>query len=196
MNGKELKENDEKIIEGAVMKLLKFTYEKMKGKSAPYYYDYSMATIISKPIRKWLTNTIASNCPFNCVRIFLYRLCGFKIGKHVFIGMHCYLDDMRYDLLSIGDHVKISYGVYFAYHGRNQDYNPIRIKDRAYIGMRANIISKNADSSKRGVCIEEDAVVGACTLVNRDVPKGATAVGVPCRIIEPKSRTIPTAASG
>jgi acetyltransferase-like isoleucine patch superfamily enzyme len=27
-------------------------------------------------------------------------------------------------------------------------------------------------------------VVGSCTLVNRDVPPGATAVGIPCRIIE------------
>lgn len=26
-------------------------------------------------------------------------------------------------------------------------------------------------------------VVGACTLVNKDVPAGATAVGAPCRII-------------
>ena len=49
--------------------------------------------------------------------------------------------------------------------------------------MRANVISKNADSSRKGVCIEEDA----CALVNRDVPKGATAVGVPCRIIGAKS---------
>ena len=60
---------------------------------------------------------------------------------------------------------------------------PICIKDRVYIGMRANVISKNADSSRKGVCIEEDA----CALVNRDVPKGATAVGVPCRIIGAKS---------
>ena len=32
----------------------------------------------------------------------------------------------------------------------------------------------------------ENAVVGACTLVNRDIPDGATAVGVPCRILPPK----------
>ena len=39
-------------------------------------------------------------------------------------------------------------------------------------------------SGKNGVTIGENAVVGACTLVNKDIPDGATAVGVPCRIIE------------
>lgn len=34
-----------------------------------------------------------------------------------------------------------------------------------------------------GVIIGENAIVGACTLVNKDVPDGATAVGVPCRIV-------------
>ncbi len=139
---------------------------------------------MAKPIRKWLANKIASNCPFNCIRILLYRICGFKIGKHVFIGMHSYLDDMCYDMLTIGNDVIISYGVYFACHGRNQGHYPIIIKDKAYIGMRANIISKNVDGSERGVCIGKGAVIGACALVNRDVPDGCTAVGIPCRIID------------
>lgn len=168
------------------MKLLKNLYEKRTGKPAPYYYNYSPLTVVAKPIRKWLTNSVAPRSPFNAVRIFLYRLCGFKIGKHVFIGMHCYLDDMCYDLLTIGNDVIISYGVFFACHGRNQGHYPITVKDKAYIGMRANVISKNADGSERGVSIEEGAVVGACALVNRDVPAGMTAVGVPCRIIKPK----------
>ena len=168
------------------MKLLKFAYEKIKGKPAPYYYNYSILTIIGKPIRKWVTNVIAPNCVFNNIRILLYRLCGFKIGKHVFIGMHCYLDDMCYDLITIGNNVIISYGVYFACHGRNQGHYPIIIEDGAYIGMRASIISKNAQNlaGGGGITIAQNAVVGACALVNKDVPEGATAVGIPCRIIE------------
>ena len=168
------------------MKLLKLAYEKLTGKPAPYYYNYSVLTVLGKPVRKWVTNSIAPRCPFNNIRVGFYRLCGFKIGKHVFIGMHSYLDDMCYDLLTIGDNVIISYGVYFACHGRNQGHYPITVKNGAYIGMRANVISKNADGSERGVCIGENAVVGACALVNRDVPDGMTAVGVPCRIIEKK----------
>lgn len=170
------------------MKVLKWAYEKIKKKPAPYYYNYSILTVIGKPIRKWIAQKLAPNCVFNCIRIFLYRLCGFKIGKHVFIGMRCYLDDLCYDKLTIGNNVIISYGVYFACHGRHQNHYPIVVKDRAYIGMRANIISKNVDGTENGVCIGEDAVVGACALVNRDVPAGMTAVGIPCRIIEPKEK--------
>lgn len=167
------------------MKLLKFAYEKIKGKPAPYYFNYSVLTVIGKPIRKWVCQVIAPNCVFNIIRILLYRLCGFKIGKHVFIGMKCYLDDMCYDLLTIGNNVIISYGVYFACHGRNQGHYPIRVEDGAYIGMRANIISKNAGGgTAQGITIGQNAVIGACTLVNRDVPDGTIAVGVPCRIIE------------
>lgn len=167
------------------MKLLKFVYEKIYGKSAPYYYDYSMMTIIKKPIRKWICQVLAPNCVFNNIRVFLYRLCGFKIGKHVFIGMRCYLDDMCYDLLSIGDNVIISYGVFFACHGRNQGHYSITVEDGAYVGMHANVISKNIyGGTSQGVIIGKNAVVGACTLVNRNVPDRTTAIGIPCRIIE------------
>ena len=132
------------------MKLLKFAYEKTKGQPAPYYYNYSILTVIGKPIRKWVAQCLAPNCVFNNIRILLYRLCGFKIGKHVFIGMKCYLDDMCYELLTIGDNVIISYGVYFACHGRNQGHYPIRIEDGVYVGMRASIIGKNAQNKAGG----------------------------------------------
>lgn len=165
------------------MKLLKWMYEKKNKKPAPYYYDYSICTILLKPVKKWITNTLAANCPFNCIRIWLYKICGFKIGKNVFIGMKCYLDDMCYDLISIGNNVTISYGVYFACHGKDQDHYPIVIDDNAYVGMRASIISKNKNF-EGGVCIGKGAIVGACALVNQNVPENATAVGIPCRIVE------------
>ena len=165
------------------MRLLKWTYEKIRKKPAPYYYNYSLFSILVKPLRKWLTNAVAPYTPFNSIRILIYRMCGFRIGKHTFIGMRCYLDDMCYKELTIGSNCTISYGVFFACHGRNQGHVPIRIEDGAYIGMRASIISKNKDASRTGVTVGRNAVVGACTLVNCDVPEGATAVGVPCRII-------------
>lgn len=105
----------------------------------------------------------------------------------MFIGMHCYLDDMCYQLMEIGDRVTISYGVYFACHGKGQGHYPIVIKDGAYIGMRASVISKNSQSQgesiEKGVVIGEGAVIGANTLVNKSIPAGSKAIGVPCRII-------------
>jgi len=138
---------------------------------------------IGKYIRKVISVRVAPYMALNCVRIFLYRLCGYKIGKHVFIGMRCYLDDMDPKMLTIEDNVTISYGVFMACHGRKQRHYPITIKKNAYIGVRATVITKNGDSTE-GITIGENAVVGACTLVNKNVPDGATAVGVPCRIIQ------------
>ncbi len=165
------------------MKIVKILYEKITGKKAPYYYDYSIIKIIAKPIRKYFTNVVAANCPFNCIRILIYRLCGFKIGKGCFIGMRCYLDDMCHDMITIGNNVTLSYGVYFACHGKNQKHLPIVIKDGAYIGMRTTIISKNKDKDN-GITIGENAIIGSHTLVNKNIPPNATALGVPCKIIE------------
>ena len=129
--------------------------------------------------RKWMSAKIIPHMVLNGWRIFFYRRCGYNIGKNVFIGMRCYLDDLEPKMFTVEDDAIISYGVFFACHGKSQQHTPITVKKGAYIGMRASVIS-----GKTGVTIGENAIVGACTLVNKDIPAGATAVGVPCRIIE------------
>lgn len=147
-----------------------------KGYSA-YVSKFSVWQIVKKMARKWVCQNIAPNCVLLPIRIRLYRLCGFKIGKGCFIGMKCYFDDLCVDKIEIKDNVTISYGVYFACHGPNQGHNKIIIKDGAYIGMRANIIAPH------DIEIGEKAIVGACTLVNKSVQTGATCVGVPGRFL-------------
>ena len=149
------------------------------GKEPPYYLYYSLWTIIIKPIRKWFSAVVIPTIPFSNLRVQCYRWCGYKIGKGTFIGMRCYLDDMCYDLLEIGDNVTISYGVYFACHGKNQEHNRMIIQNGAYIGMRATLVAR----SQEGLVIGENAVVGACALVNKSVPQGATVVGIPAKIL-------------
>lgn len=164
------------------MSLLSFFYKlrhpNVPANEIPYWYRRSILEQIWHTIRKGICQNIAPNCVLNPVRIMMYRLCGFKIGKGTFIGMKCYLDDLCVDKILIGDNVIISYGVYFACHGPNQGHNKIIIKDNAYIGMRANIIARN------DIEIGENAVIGAQSLVNKSVPAGRTAIGVPCRILE------------
>ena len=146
-------------IENKRNTVLSWLWMKIKKTEPPYYCYYSIWTIIFKPIRKW----------FSAVLI-----------PTIFIGMHCYLDDVCYDLMEIGNNVTISYGAYFASHGRNQGHNRIVIKDGAYIGMKACVIARH------DLEIGENAIVGAMTLVNKSIPDGKTAVGVPCRILEKK----------
>ena len=96
--------------------------------------------------------------------------------------MRCYLDDMCYDKIEIGNNVTISYGVFFACHGRKQGHNKLIIKDGAYIGMNYYII----DSSEEGVLIGENVVVGACSLMNKSVADNSIVVGVPAKAINKK----------
>lgn len=102
----------------------------------------------------------------------------------MFIGMRCYLDDMCYDLIEIGNNVTISYGVFFACHGRKQRHNKLIIQDGAYIGMRATLVARQED----GLVIGKDAVIGACALVNKSIPDGAIAVGIPAKVINTQSQ--------
>ena len=144
-------------------------------------YDISVWQGIKKIIRKWLNVVIIPTIPFNNLRVSCYRMIGYKIGKGTFIGMRCYLDDLCYDKIEIGSGCVISYGVFFACHGSRQKRHKIIIKDRVYIGMRSSIIAPKGD-----VIIGEKSFIGAQTLVNRSIPNGKTAVGIPCRILEDK----------
>ena len=161
------------------MFILEFYYKKILKKEVPYYAKYSLLLIIWKPIRKYLNVVIIPNIPFNFLRIFLYRLIGYKIGKNVFIGMKCYLDDVVPKNTIIENNVVISYGCYFSCHGKNQTRTYIIIKKNAYLGMRCNIIS-----GKEGITIGENSIIGAASLVNKSVPDNVIAVGVPIRIIK------------
>lgn len=169
---------------GLLKSIYRLTHKGVNEEQIPYYWNYSLGVVIMKPIRKWLNVAIIPYCPFSNLRVFLYRMIGYKIGKNVFIGMRCYLDDVCYDLMEIGDDVIISYGVYFASHGSKQAHNPIIIKDGAYIGMRANIIARTGGAT----IIGENSVVGACSLVNKSIPDGETWAGVPARKIESKNK--------
>jgi acetyltransferase-like isoleucine patch superfamily enzyme len=155
------------------MKIIEFFY-KLANKEAPYYAKYNLFTIIWKPIRKFINVVIIPNIPFNSLRIFLYRLIGFKIGKNVFIGMKCYLDDLEPKMQIIKDNAVISYGCYFACHGKNQSHTTIIIEEGAYLGMKTSVIS-----GKKGITIGKKAIIGACSFVNKDIPEEKIFAGVP-----------------
>ena len=163
------------------MRIITFIYKKILKRHPPYYANYSVLTILWKPLRKYINVVIIPNIPFNSMRIILYRLIGYKIGKKVFIGMKCYMDDIDPKNTTIEDNVVISYGCYFACHGKGQGRTHIHIKRNAYIGMRCNFIA-----GKKGIIIGEMSLIGAGTLVNKNIPAKATALGVPAKIIRNK----------
>ena len=147
-----------------------------------------------------------SKCIFKLARMrdHLYRALFYK-GKKISIGkytygapqIYSYRDDTR---LTIGRYCSISAKVtifmggehrmdwistfpftsffdeYRHIEGHPASKGDIRIKNDVWIGYGATILS--------GVTIGNGAVIGACSLVTRDVPDYAVVVGNPARIIK------------
>ena len=160
------------------MRIIEKFYEKVLKKEAPYYAKYSLALMLYKPIRKYINVVLIPNTPFSNLRVWMYRVIGFKIGKNVFIGMKCYMDDIDPKMTEIGDNVTISYGCYFACHGKDQEHTPIKIKNGAYVGMRSSFVS-----GKEGIEVGENAIIGAQSLVNSSVASNTTVAGVPAKVL-------------
>lgn len=106
-----------------------------------------------------------------------------SIGDHTFINHNAYLMDGGG--ITIGAHCFIgpNCGMYTANHPlisaeRNMGFEqakPIVIEDNVWIGADVTITP--------GVTIGEGSVIGAKTLVNKDVPKNVVAIGNPVRIL-------------
>ncbi len=143
------------------------------GRSGPLKLAWRM-------IRKWLNVSVIPFVPFNVVRIWGYRLVGFQIGRKVFIGMQCYLDDMHPHRTVIEDDVVVSYRVTFACHGPRSRDQRLILRKGCYIGTGAILLG----GLPRGdVEIGAYATVGAGALVTGCVPPLATVVGVPARVV-------------
>lgn len=91
-----------------------------------------------------------------------------EVGSDVLIASGCSLSD--YSAHPV-DPVKRVAGLQVEPH----EVRPIRIGNRAWLGRGATILP--------GVSIGDDAVVGAVTVVTKDVPAGCICVGNPGRIL-------------
>jgi acetyltransferase-like isoleucine patch superfamily enzyme len=104
-----------------------------------------------------------------------------QVGGHCWIGPNVVLDGQGG--LTIGDYCDISAGVHIYTHHTVRrvlsagvapiELAPVRIGSRVYIGPQTII--------QKGVVIGDDVVIGAMSLVNRDVPSGSTVWGIPAR---------------
>jgi acetyltransferase-like isoleucine patch superfamily enzyme len=138
---------------------------------------------------KRILKTIVRVLPGNELRIFLLRLCGYKIGDRVRIGEDLQIAELLdsfHEKLVIGDRVAIANGVTLVI-GSSPSYSRIRsifpshegkihIEDDAWIGAGAIIMPD--------VTIGTGAVVGSGAVVIKDVEPFTVVVGVPARPIK------------
>ena len=114
----------------------------------------------------------------------LIKLNGGKIGKRVFIGQGVLIDYDYCFLLEIGDGAVISDRTIIEFHDSSlpnvlgkadAKIGMVKIGTRAYIGVNSVILP--------GTKIGNGAIVGACSLVNRDIPAAEVWGGIPARYI-------------
>ena len=103
-----------------------------------------------------------ANVGFNCEVFSASRV---TVGKGALLAAYCYLIG--------GDHDAPDRAAGVLDQGRRSA--GIRVGDGAWLGTRVSVLD--------GVSVGDRAVVGAHAVVRTDVPDGATAVGVPARIL-------------
>jgi acetyltransferase-like isoleucine patch superfamily enzyme len=122
-----------------------------------------------------------------------------RIGDRTFIGHRCQFSAAK--SITIGNDVLIAGGCWildYSAHPLNpelriagvqvdgEEVRPVRIADKVWLGRDVIVLP--------GVTIGEGAVIGAATVVTKDVPPGGICVGNPGRVLprtvyEPSTRT-------
>ena len=120
----------------------------------------------------------------------ILRKLGCKVGKNVFVGDNVKIDLNHADMITIDDHAHIASGTRLLCHQRNlsdycvgDDYaklgyiiKPIHLCKGCLVGMDSFIMP--------GVTIGEGAIVGAGSLVTKDVPAWTVATGRPAKVVK------------
>ena len=123
-------------------------------------------------------------------RIKFLRSQGVKIGKHCQILNRPINYGSEPWLIEVGDKVTITYGVFLLTHDAasrlfretlpnssifGNRFGSIKIKDNCFVGINSIILP--------GVKIGPNSIVGAGSVVNKDVPPNTVVAGVPARFI-------------
>lgn len=139
-----------------------------------------------KPYKR-LLKLLAKQLPGYQIRRSLLRLAGYTIGKDVYIGEDLIIIDELEPRspLYIGNRVAIAERVTLVIASRPNfssispyvptAYGPITIKDDAWLGTGVIVLPN--------VTIGQGAVVGASSLVTKDVPPFTIVAGVPAKTL-------------
>lgn len=100
---------------------------------------------------------------------------GLKLGKRTDIGAFTYINAdagvIIEDDVQIGSHTSV-----YSVSTIDNKRAPVTLKRNCRIGAHSVILP--------GVTVGENSIVGALSLVSRDIPANVVAVGIPCRVLK------------
>jgi galactoside O-acetyltransferase len=113
----------------------------------------------------------------------------FCYGRHIKMGDYCYvnvncsfIDD---GIIEIGDHSEFGPNVVIATVGHPVDpeHRPLMYAEKVSIGK--NVWVGASTTILPGVTIGDNSVIGAGSVVTKDIPSNVIAFGNPCKVIRP-----------
>lgn len=123
---------------------------------------------------------VTVNLPFWCD--FGYNT---HVGDHFFANHNCHILDGA--KVTFGNHVFVASNCVFSCAEHAIDARqrisglevalPITVSDNVWIGANTVVLG--------GVTIGENSIIGAGSVVTKDIPANVIAVGVPCRVMRP-----------
>lgn len=149
-------------------------------KSAGARRNMSPLHFASRKIRNIILARLSYFCPLNGWRVKMNRWRGVHIGKNVYIGMHCVIDNAYPEFIYIEDDVSLAGEITVIAHMNpyphfegiiNPKVAPVVIRKGAWIGVKSTILC--------GAQVGEYAIVSAGSVVDKDVSPCTIVVGNP-----------------
>lgn len=132
-----------------------------------------------KAVRNFVSIQLARYCPSLPVKNWIYRhILGMKVGKETAFALMVMVDVFFPEYIEIGDNSIIGYNSTILCHEyltREYRLGRVRIGSNVMIGANTTILP--------GVTIGDNAVIGAGSVVHKDVEPNTFAAGNPLRVI-------------
>lgn len=147
---------------------------------------YRDGFLLKYVMNSWLLNPIAPRK----VRPWVLRKIGCHVGKDVFIGSRVWIDAGHADLIHIEDHAHVTGLTVLLCHKRElsnycqgDDYANLPYK-KGEIHLGKGCSTGTGTIIMPGVTIGEGAIIGAGSLVTKNIPAWTIAVGHPAKIVK------------
>lgn len=120
-------------------------------------------------------------------RLQFYKNAGIRIGKNVYISPKAFIDSSKPDMIKIGDNCMITRGCIILCHSDakqgglmklwgKREYGKVDIGNNIFLGVNTVIMP--------GVTIGDNVIIGAMSLIDKNIPSNCLAFGIPARKVK------------